>query len=154
MKHMLLWSMLLAGAARVDGQVETVAIRTTGISCGVCAVVSEINFRRMPGITEVRISLSEETVLLLYKADASLDVARIKDVLQPLGVGVTQLEITARGRLQEQEGKRYFVAGKNRFRVSGAARVPGDATVSIKGVITEPLERMELRQIAHSSSKP
>jgi hypothetical protein len=120
----------------------------------VCAVVSEINFRRMPGITEVRISLSEETVLLLYKADASLDVARIKDVLQPLGVGVTQLEITARGRLQEQEGKRYFVAGKNRFRLSGAAGVPVDATVSIKGVITEPLERMELRQIAHDSSKP
>ena len=50
-KHMLLVFALLSASTRpAVAQVEKVAMRTTGISCGVCAAVSEANFKRMAGV--------------------------------------------------------------------------------------------------------
>ena len=41
---LLMPALLLASTLPVSAQVEKVAMRTSGISCGVCAVVSEVNF--------------------------------------------------------------------------------------------------------------
>ena len=49
----LLCTLLLWTAIPAMGQVERVAMRTTGISCGTCALVSEINFRRLAGVEKV-----------------------------------------------------------------------------------------------------
>jgi len=48
-------------------QVEKVAIKTTGISCGTCAAVSEIYLRRLPSIDKINISMKNEPVLVSYK---------------------------------------------------------------------------------------
>ena len=45
---------------------------TTGISCGACAGLSEIYFRRMPGIARITISLSKESITLFYKLGTEL----------------------------------------------------------------------------------
>ena len=58
MKLGLFW-LVLAASVPVSAQVEKVAMRTTGISCGVCAGLSEIYFRRLPGVAGVKISLSK-----------------------------------------------------------------------------------------------
>src|ERR1041385_3504523 len=88
-------------------QVDKVAIRTTGISCGTCAAVSEIYLKRLPNVDKVAISIKNEAVLVSYKAGATFQPKDLRDVLKKTEVGVTQFQISARGRVQEQAGKRF-----------------------------------------------
>ena len=53
-------------------QVDSVEMRTTGISCGVCAMVSEFQFRRMAGVDKVTISLAREAIVIFYKPGGPL----------------------------------------------------------------------------------
>src|SRR5712692_1036822 len=103
---MRLFLLVLALAAPALAQVEKVAIRTSGISCGVCAGLSEMHFRRLPGVDNVRISLSQEAIMLTYKPGAPFDPEGIRKFLGSLEVGVVQFQISARGRVREQSGKR------------------------------------------------
>src|SRR3974390_1321355 len=107
--------LFLAAAAPLWTQVERVAMRATGISCGVCAVVSEFHFRRMPGVDQVHISRAQEAIMLTYKPGAVFSPRAIRDLLRPLDVGVVQFQINARGQVREQGGKSFFVAGKDKF---------------------------------------
>ena len=134
--------------APLAAQVEKVAIRTTGISCGVCAGVSEIQFRRIPDVSAVAISLSSETISLSYRTGAPFSLRQIHQVLDPLQVGILQLRIAARGRVVEESGKRFFLAGKDRFTVSSAARasaIPLNTPVLIDGVVNDRIDLAELK---------
>src|SRR5579863_5070856 len=136
--HRPAWAALtlaLIAAHPAAAQVEKVAMRTTGISCGICAGLSEIYFRRVPGIDKVKISLSQEAIMLTYKPGAAFDPAGIRKILEPLQVGVVQFQISARGRIQEQAGKQVFLAGKDKFEVLYAIdspTVPLDTPVLIE----------------------
>ena len=146
-RMIVLWalaSMLVSPAA---AQVEQVTIRTTGISCGVCAAVSEINFKRMPGIGEVRISLSQETIVLSYKAGSTFDPQQIRQVLQPLEVVALLLRVRARGLVHDENGKRFFLAGKNRFLVQteNATPVPLDTPIVAEGITNEQPDSVNLK---------
>ncbi len=149
LRHIVPASVLLwASAGPAVAQVEKVAIRTTGISCGACAAVSEISFRRMPGVDKVTISLSQETILLTYKPGAAFDPRRIREVLRPLEVGVVQFLIGARGYLEDQGGRRFFAAGKDRFALviaGNALVVPPGGPVWIEGVLDDRSEPMEVK---------
>src|SRR5262249_10081602 len=96
-------------------QVEKVVVRTTGISCGACAAISEIQFRRMPGVKDVSISLSTETITISYKPGSSFDPQQIREVLEPLNVRVVQFHITARGRVRMEGENWIFVAAVDKF---------------------------------------
>ena len=137
---------LIAGVARA--QVEKVTMRTTGISCGVCAAVSEIKFRLMRGVDQVAISLPAESITLTYKPDAAFVPRDLRQVLLPLQVGVVQFTITARGRVLEEAGRRFFVAGsKERFALlpsATSAAVP-DRPVRIEAVVYDHRDPMELK---------
>jgi len=113
-------------------------MRTTGISCGICAGLSEIYFRRLQGVDQVKISLSNEAIMLTYKPGAPFNPGAIRKVLEPLGVGVVQFQISARGRVFEQDGKRSLVAGKEKFGLLDAIdspAVPLDTPVLIEGIL-------------------
>src|SRR5262245_28156438 len=105
--------LLLTSTVPLWAQVEKVAISATGISCGVCAAISEIHFKRMAGVDRVAISLAKEVIVISYKPGADFSPQRIREVLQPLEVGVVQFQISARGCIQEQSGKRFFMAGRD-----------------------------------------
>jgi hypothetical protein len=138
----------MAFSGPVLAEVEKVTIRTTGISCGACAVVSEIQFRRMPDIADVAISLSNESITLSYKPGTTFGPRQIRQVLQLLDVGVVQFQIRARGRVQQRGGKRFFIAGKDEFVLAAAdngAAIPVDAPVLIEGIINDRLDPLELR---------
>jgi copper chaperone CopZ len=129
-------------------QVEKVAMRTTGISCGVCAAVSEVNFKRIPGIDKVKISLSQEAIMLTYKPGAAFSTSQIRDVLKPLEVGVVQFQIGARGRVVEEGGKRFFVAGKDTFLISEVSRssaAPLNTPILIEAILNDRAEPMEVK---------
>ena len=148
-KYLLLLVVITAGMALpAMAQVEKVAIRTTGISCGTCAAVSELYLKRLPSVDKVIISMKNEAVMVSYKPNSSFQPKDLRDVLKKTEVGVTQLQISARGRVQEQAGKKFFVAGKDKFVLiagSNTTQIPSNAPVSIEAIVNDRVDPMELR---------
>ena len=144
----LLSAIVLASATQGLAQVEKVAMRTTGISCGVCAGLSEMSFRRIPGVDDVKISLSNEAIMLTYKPGAPFDPAAIRKVLQPLKVDVVQFQISVRGEVRESGGKQVVQAGKNAFVVLDtidAPTLPLNAPLRIEGILFDHATPMEVK---------
>jgi hypothetical protein len=129
-------------------------ILTTGISCGTCALVSEINFRRLAGVEKVTISRSNEAVLISYKPGFAFNPQQLREILKRLDVGVVQFQISARGRVRQEGGKQFFVAGADKFLLTPDAKSPQLSTatpVLIEGIINDRVNPMELRVM---TSKP
>ena len=145
-------ALVLALAMPAFAQVEKAAMRTTGISCGVCAAVSEVNLRRITGVDSVAISKSNESVMVSYKPGADFRPVEIRKVFEPLNVTISQFQVSARGRVQDQDGKRFFVAGRDRFVLAAAApnmpKVPSGTPVIVEAVLNDKLNPMELRVLA------
>jgi hypothetical protein len=129
-------------------QVEKVAIRTTGISCGICAGLSEIYFRRLPGVDQVKVSLRTESLMLTFKPGAVFDPEAIRKILEPLKVGVTQFQIGARGQVLEEQGKRFLIGGRDKFALLDAIDspdVPLKIPVRIEGILFDRATPRELK---------
>src|SRR5437764_4729111 len=149
-RQQLVWvpRLLLGSFVPAFGQVEKVAIRTTGISCGTCAAFSEIYLRRLAGVDRIKISLSNEAILVSYKPGAIFQPKDLRDVLKRTDVGVLQFQISARGRLLEQGGRRFFVAGRERFVLKTAPdtpQIPADTPVLIEAMLNDQTDPMELK---------
>jgi len=146
--RLFLTMVLLASAVPAFAQVEKVAIRTTGISCGTCAAVSEIYLRKLAGIDTIKISLTTEAILVSYKPGALFQPKDLRDALKKTDVGVLQFQISARGRVQEQGGTRFFVAGRERFVLTAAPDAPPlpyDTPVLIEALLNDQADPMQLR---------
>src|SRR5205809_2997472 len=140
--------LMVITALPAAAQVERVAVRTTGISCGTCAAVSEFYLRRLPSIDKVDISLKNEAVMVSYKPGSSFQPKDLREIFQKTDVAVTQMQISARGRVQEQAGKRFFIAGKDKFLLVSAAnspQVPTNTPVAVEAVVNDRVDPMELR---------
>src|SRR3989441_12574677 len=143
-----LCALIVITALPAPAQVDRVAVRTTGISCGTCAAVSEFYLRRLPSIDKVNISLKNEAVLVSYKPGSAFQPKDLREIFQKTDVAVTQMQISARGRVQEQAGKRFFIAGKDKFLLMSAAnspQVPVNTPVTVEGVVNDRVDPMELR---------
>ena len=139
---------LFAASLPVSGQVEKIAMRTTGISCGICAGLSEVYFHRLPGIDQVKISLRNEAIMLTYKPGAKFDAQAIRKVLEPLKVGVLQFQIGARGDVRESEGKQFLQAGKDRFLIRNTVdspTLPVGTPLRIEGILFDHATPMEVK---------
>jgi hypothetical protein len=140
----------LALVAPGTGQVEKVAMRTTGISCGVCAGLSEIYFHRLQGVDKVKISLSQEAIMLTYKPGAKFDPGAIRKILEPLKVGVVQFQIGVRGQVHQSSGKRILEAGADNFVLLDAIDspdVPTGVLLRIEGIVFDRESPMEIKVI-------
>lgn len=145
---MLLTMLVMAGSLPAMAQVDRVAMKTIKISCGACAVFSEIYLKQLGTIDKIQISKSQEAVMITYKPGASFQPADIRGALKKTEVGVAQFQIGARGRVQQEGGKQFFVAGKDKFLVVSAPnspRVPAGSAISIEGVVNDQSKPMELR---------
>ena len=143
----LLLGLALASDTLALAQVEKTAMYTPGISCGACAAIAEFNLRRLTGIDKVTISRANEAVTISHKPGAMFHLASIREVLEPLGVGIAQVQINVRGRVQEQGEKRFLVAGKNKFAVVAAANspeIPLGTLVLIEAVVNDRSDPIEL----------
>ena len=149
-------TLLLASGIPAVAQVDKVAMRTTGISCGTCAAVSEIYLKRLESVDKVTISMANEAVMVSYKPGATFHPSDLRDALKKTEVGVAQFQISARGRVQEQGGKRFFVAGKDRFLLVASPtspEIPVDSPVSIEGVVNDKPALMELKILTFKGLK-
>src|SRR3989475_7653784 len=140
--------LMVITALPAAAQVERVAVRTTGISCGTCAAVSEFYLKRLPSIDKITISLKNEAVMVSYKPGSTFQPKDLREALQKTDVTVTQMQISARGQVQEQAGKRFFISGKNKFALVSAAHGPHPSShtpVMIEAVVNDKTDPMELR---------
>ena len=146
-KHLVLLAPALLWTMPVCAQVEQVAVLTSGISCGVCAAVSEVNFRRMPGVEKVSISLSKEAIFLTYKPGVAFDPRGIREVLRPLDVRVVQFQISARGQIRDQGGRRLLITGRDRFALTGASgsTPPPGSNALVQGIVNDRIDPMEIK---------
>ena len=155
---LLLSAIVLASATQGSAQVEKVAMRTTGISCGVCAGLSEMSFRRIPGVDDVKISLSNEAIMLTYKPGTTFDPDGIRKILQQLQVGVNQFQVVVRGQLEEQGGKRWFVGGKDKFILTDVAptapKLAPNTPVIIEAILNDKASPMEVRVLNVRPASP
>jgi copper chaperone CopZ len=147
---LLLSVLLVTSTLPMLAQVEKVAMLTTGISCGVCAAVSEVHLKRMAGVDRVAISLAKEEIVIYYKPGAAFSTQRIRDVLQGLDVGVVQVQIRARGYVQERGGKRFFIAGKDKFGLVpvGDAPIPRDTPLLIEAILSDNVDPIQLKMLS------
>lgn len=153
----VLWLVLVASAVPAQAQVERVAIRTTGISCGTCAFVSEIYLRQLDGIDAIRISLSTEAILVTYKPGAIFRPQELRDALKKTDVGVLEFQVIARGRVQELGGHRFFVAGRDRFALIAASDAPqlrAGARILIEAMLDDRTDPMQLKVMTVKPMSP
>ena len=144
-------ALVYAALSTASAQVRTVTIRTTGISCGICAAVSEVNFRRMAGVEDVKISLSSESITLSYNAGTKFDPKEVRQVLSPLDVGVVLFRVSAQGFVQQRGEKWFLAAGKNEFMIAPAALpsdIDRDDPILIEGIINYRKDPMELKIVS------
>ena len=141
-------SLFLAPVAAL-AQVESVEILTSGVSCGVCAVVSEVQFRRMEGIERVAISLPKESITLYYKPGAGFSLPAIQSVLEPLKVQILRIRMTARGNVEDgPEDRKTLIAGRNRFLLRlprEAGNISPKEQLFLEGLLIGSGETMEYR---------
>jgi len=144
----LLCALLLASAFPALAQVERAAMKTQGISCGVCAAVSEVYLRKLASIDQITISKKNEAVMVSYKPGSSFQPKDLRDALGKTDATITSMQISARGRVQEQAGKQVFIAGKDKFVLVSAPtspQVPKDTPILIEAVVNDRATPMELR---------
>ena len=137
-------------------QVEKAAMKTTGISCGMCAAVSEVYLRQLPGIDKIRISLSQEAIMVSYKPGAAFQPKQLHEALKKTDVGIVQLQIGARGRIEGQGEKRFFAAGNDRFAVvstPNGAEIPVNTPLAIEGILNDQAQPMELKILTFKIEK-
>jgi len=154
---MLMAVLIISGTVPALAQVERVAVKTVRLECGLCAVFSEIYLRQISSVDKIQISKSKEAVVMTYKPGATFQPAEIRTALKKTEVGVAQFQIGARGRLQEQAGKQFFVAGKDRFVLvpsPNSPKIPAGSTVSIEGVVNDTANPMELRVMTVKPIQP
>jgi len=138
----------LAVAVPAAAQVEKAAMRTTGISCGTCAFVSEIYLSRLPDLDVITISKSQEAVMVTYKPGTRFQPKDLREALKKTEVGVVQFQISARGRAVEEGGRQLFLAGKDRFQINQKAKVPkipANTLVQVEGIVDDSTDPMDLK---------
>ena len=105
----------------------------------------EIALRRLDGVDKISVSISEQRFQVTYKSGASFQPWDIRDAVAEAEVEVVRFRITARGRVHEEGGKRFFVAGKDKFLLVASPKIPSEGPVSIEGIVDDSAEPLQLK---------
>jgi hypothetical protein len=104
----------------------------------------ETALRQLEGVDKISISMTEQNFEVTYKPGAVFQPSDIRAAVGKAGVEVLRFRISARGRVEEQEGKRFFLAGKEKFLLAGSPKIPSDSPVSIEGTVDDSAEPLQL----------
>ena len=105
----------------------------------------EIALRRLDGVDKISISVSEQRFQVTYKSGASFQPRDIRDAVGKAGVEVVRFRIIARGRVHEEGGKRFFVAGKDKFLLVASPKILSEGSFSIEGTVDDSAEPLQLK---------
>jgi len=110
----------------------------------------ETALRRLDGVDKISISVSEQKFQVTLKRGSAFHPSDIRAAVGKAGVKVVRFRIDARGRVQEEDGKRYFLAGDDKFLVVAPAKIP-DGPLAIEGTVDDTAAPWQLKIL---KSKP
>src|ERR1043166_5302430 len=110
----------------------------------------ETALRRLEGVDKISISVSEQKFQVTLKPGAAFHPAEIRAAVGKAGVKVVRFRVSARGRVEERGGRRYFPAGKDKSLVAGRGKI-ADGPVAIGGPVDDAAAPWQLKII---ESKP
>jgi copper chaperone CopZ len=99
-------------AQAVDGDIDCVA----------CAVTIERALKRLTSVEKVGISMSKQMVVITFREGATFQPQQYRDAIGKADVRVREFHAAMRGKVEDQDGKQYFVAGKDRFLINNQAK--------------------------------
>ena len=105
----------------------------------------ETALRRLDGVEKISINMPKQKFQVSYKPGSSFLPRGIRDAVGKAGVTVVQFQITARGHVQAEGTKRFFIAGKNRFSLVDSPQIPPDKPVSVLGTVDDAAEPFLLK---------
>lgn len=140
----LLFSIVLSSVP-AHAQVLSAIADVKGITCALCLPPLENAARSQPGVGDVKISMSRQTVDMSYAKDAPLNFSALDKTLAGLNANVQRLRIVARGRMEQSGAKREFVAGQNRFLLTTASpALPEGKPLIVAGLLEQGSGPMQL----------
>ena len=131
-----LWAaMSLPALAQVD---RVVAQAVDGdIDCLPCAATIELALRKLPDVDKVSVSMSKQMVAVIYKAGGgSFRPQELRDGILQADVRVAEFHVSARGIAKQENGKVFFLAGKDRFLVLNS-KLPLDVPIGVVGQVDD-----------------
>src|SRR5262247_1217554 len=106
----------------------------------------EIALRRLDGIDKISISIAAQRFQLTYKPGATFRPREVRSAVATANVQVVAFRVSARGRVQEEGGRRYFLAGKERFLLlPSSPAIPSERLVLIEGIVDDSAEPLQLK---------
>ena len=91
----------------------------------------------LDGVANAAAKTSKQMFVVLYKAGASFQPKAVREAVDPLGIEVVRFHIMARGTVNDEDGKQFFTAGKDRFVVVNSSKLPADCTIGIAGTVDD-----------------
>lgn len=113
----------------------------------------EVALRRLDGVADVSISVQKQTVEITYEPETSFRPGDIRAAVATANVEIVRFQIAARGRVQEEESKRFFVAGKDKLLLVDSPKVPSGDPIWIWGTIDDSGDPLELKVTEHKTPK-
>jgi hypothetical protein len=131
------------GVAKVVAQVK-------GITCPTCGAVAEVALRqRLPGIGDISISQSQQTVVVEFAHGGDVfSPAVFRDAVNEAGIEVLNMQIDACGVVEETPGQRWFMAGANRFALDDRGETPAGLPMCVSGWLDDRSTPYRLRPTA------
>jgi hypothetical protein len=113
-----------AGALPATAQLDRVVVQAVegDIDCLPCAVTIEASLRQLPSVDKVAVSMSKQMVAITFKPGANFEPKAYRDAIYKAEVRIEEFHVSMRGKVEEKDGKQYFVFGTNRFLVSKSAK--------------------------------
>jgi copper chaperone CopZ len=129
-------------SAQADGLLE-VKQTIFGMDCAPCAYGVQQRLKKLPGITQVEVSLNDGVASIDVAPDSPVTLAQIHDVLVDGGFTPKQAVVTVEGRITKDGEHLLLVSGASRYTLSfpagvSAAAAQPDARVKVTGTVDDP----------------
>ena len=105
----------------------------------------EIAIGRLDGVEKVSISIPDQVFEVTYKPGAIFRPADLRAAAGQANVTVLQFHVRAQGQVQQEAGKRFFLAGKDKFLLVDADKLPLGVPLSIVGSVNDASKPNELK---------
>jgi copper chaperone CopZ len=134
----VLW--MAVGVMPTFAQLERVVVRAVegDIDCLACAVTIEIALKNLPSVDKVGVSMSKQMIAITFKEGASFQPKEYREAIAKAEVRVREFHAAMRGKVEEQDGKQYFVVGKDRFLITKSSKpVPLGVVVGVMALVDD-----------------
>ncbi len=113
----------------------------------------EVALKRLEGVDKISISISHQRFLLTYKGGASFQPSEIREAVAKADVEVVRFRIAARGYVEEEKGKQFFVAGKDKFLLTASPKISSEQSTWIEAAVDDSAEPLRLKVLQFKSMK-